>query len=117
MEGRLKKLKGVALKEIEVAVKSGNSTLILKNAEILKKTELLIKDFSQIKAQLITLEQQTNSATDPAGTESNAKERSGSELIQKRVTSRISSEATGDQIGDLKIDIDTQLNDLFSEPS
>jgi hypothetical protein len=117
MEERLKKLKDTALRKIEGAAKSGNSSVIIKNAEVLKKTELLIRDFNQIKSQIITLEEQTNSSPDLGGADSKAKEKSGSEAIQKEVSPRISGETTDDQVRNLKVDIDTQLKDFFSEPS
>jgi hypothetical protein len=117
MEERLKNLKDMALRKIEGAAKNGNSSVIIKNAELLKKTELLIRDFNQIKSQVIALEEQTNSSPDLGGADSKAKEKSSSEAIQKKVSPGISGETTDDQARNLKVDIDAQLKDFFSEPS
>ena len=117
MEERLKKLKDTALRKIEGAAKNGNSSVIIKNAELLKKTELLIKEFNQIKSQVITLEEQTNSSPDLGGADSKAREKSGSEFGRFTADPGRHFLLNRDQARNLKVDIDAPLKDFFSEPS
>jgi hypothetical protein len=63
MEERLKKIKKLVLREVERAAKNGNTASIVKNAEILKKGEQLIKALDQIKTQMKGLEEQIQVAS------------------------------------------------------
>ena len=117
LDERLEKLKRSALTKIEGAAKSGNSMVIIKNSEILKKTEQLIKGFTQIKAHVTALEENANYTTDSREAESVQKEKPAPKVIEKVVSPPTNVEAADEESKSLKVELETELGEFFSSTS
>ena len=113
LDERLEKLKRSALTKIEGAAKSGNSMAIIKHSEILKKTEHLIKGFTQIKAHVTALEENANYQSDSEEAEAVQKEKPAPKVIEKVVSPPTNSEATEDAKS-LKVELQEELGEFFS---
>ena len=95
---RLKRMKTLVLREVARAAKNGNTDSIVKNAEILKRAEQLIKALNHIKTQTTALEEQIQiaSSTDLRVVEEAKQERLSSKTIKEDVSIEMEEKPTDD---------------------